>query len=736
LFLFITVKTFSQHVVYGKITDEQNQPLAGANILWVELNKGTVSDQNGNYRFTNIPKGKVTLRYSFLGYANHIESVQITGDSIRKDITMKLSPIQSEEVVVSGGYVTSQHANAVKIEVLKLKSHDAIVSPNFMDMLSRVAGVDMISKGSGVSKPVIRGLGMDNILVLNNGSRYENYQYSNHHPLGIDEFGIEQVEVIKGPASLLYGSDAMGGVLNFIREKPAPAKTWQGDYTAQFFSNSWGFQNNFGIKASGDKFFGGMRFGQKSHADYMQGGGLYAPNTRFNEMSAKLFGGCIHSKGINKIFYEYSRHKIGLAEDEAIEQIDQRGRLPEIFYQQFNTHFAQSQNKWYLGDFKLELNGSFQNTELIHFAEKQVREIDMQLSTFQYETKLTLPSGEKSEYLIGIQGYTQLNKNIHDAEVILLPNAQTFNHSVFGLIKYTIAHRFIPQMGIRYDYKDLSTVSVGILSDSLYRPSVNKNYQSINGSAGFTYKILEDVLFRMNVASAFRTPNIAELTSYGQHELRFEVGNAQLKPQKSLEYDVSVHIHKENITFDIAGFFNDVNHYIYIQPLGDTTASGIYKYQYMQNDASLYGGETGLHFHPKSHSWLHLETMYSMVYGYKKNGEILPNIPAHKWSNDIRFMKGKCWLFNDAFVGTTVNYRFKQNRFATDETPTSDYWLIDLNLGGNVFIAKQLLNIAFGVNNLFDKKYIDHLSTLKEVGLLNPGRNIYLSLSLNLRSNK
>ncbi|HNZ71952.1 MAG TPA: TonB-dependent receptor plug domain-containing protein, partial [Prolixibacteraceae bacterium] len=135
--------------------------------------------------------------------------------------------------MVSGGYHSTQHENAVKIDVLKLNPKEITATPNFTEVLTRVPGVDMISKGSGISKPVIRGLSMNDILVLNNSVRYENYQYSSHHPLGIDEFGIEDVEVIKGPASLLYGSDAIGGVINFIKEKPAPQHTITGDYNLQ-----------------------------------------------------------------------------------------------------------------------------------------------------------------------------------------------------------------------------------------------------------------------------------------------------------------------------------------------------------------------------------------------------------------------------------------------------------------------------------------------------------------------
>ncbi|MCX6325152.1 MAG: carboxypeptidase-like regulatory domain-containing protein [Bacteroidia bacterium] len=232
--------TNAQNRITGKVTDQDNLPLPGTTIFIPDLNKGTVSDKYGNYELLNLPNGKIKIQFSFVGYTNRIETVDLNGESIELNIMLKQTAIEAEEVVVSGGYNSTQHENAVKIDVLKLNTLTIKNTSNFSEVLTQVPGVDMISKGSGVSKPVIRGLSMNDILVLNNGVRFENYQYSDHHPLGIDEFGIEDVEIIKGPASLLYGSDAIGGVINFIKEKPASVDSIIVDYNMQLFSNTLG----------------------------------------------------------------------------------------------------------------------------------------------------------------------------------------------------------------------------------------------------------------------------------------------------------------------------------------------------------------------------------------------------------------------------------------------------------------------------------------------------------------
>jgi iron complex outermembrane receptor protein len=720
----------AQNKIIGKITDQDNQVLPGTTIFIPEMNKGTVSDKNGQYELLNLPNGKLKILFSFIGYSNVIETVVLNETKLELNVVMKLSPIEAEQIVISGGYSATQHENAVKIDILKVNTLQVKSTPNFMEVLTKVPGVDMISKGPGVSKPVIRGLSMNDILVLNNGVRFENYQYSSHHPLGIDEFGIKNVEVIKGPASLLYGSDAIGGVINFIKEKPATVGTIKGDYNLQLFSNTLGMTNNLGIKGASKKFFGGIRAGQKTNSDFIQGGGDYVPNSRFNEWSLKANAGYTAKAGTFKLYYDYNEQKLGLVEDEALEEIIERGRANEIFYQQLNTHLISSQNKIYLNKVRLEVNSAYQSTELAHFGEPDVYEIQMRLGTFTYETRLHLPSDENSEYIIGLQGFNQTNTNVNDRETILLPDANTSNYSGFGLIQHTFLTRLKLQAGIRYDYKNITTQKVGLPEDAEYRSALKKDYGSFSGSFGATYNLSEVLLFRANFAVAYRTPNLAELTSNGPHETRYEVGAPDLVPENSLEGDVNIHFHKPNYSIDIAGFYNSVRHYIFISPTGDTTTDGMSIYMYNQNDAALFGGESGLHIHPEPLEWLHFETTFASVIGKQKNGEYLPFIPAHKLNFELRGEVVKMAFLHKPFLSIHTCTAFDQNNAAPDETVTNGYTLVDLSLGGQIKAGNQYISVGFSVNNLLDKKYIDHLSTLKEVNMQDPGRNITINIKV------
>jgi iron complex outermembrane recepter protein len=730
LFLLISKIDIAQNFLKGSVTDQNHNPLPGANIFIYDLNKGTVAGTDGSYTIENIPDGKFRIQYSFIGYSSEVKTIIFTGEQVTIDMAMHETSIETKEVVISGGYNATQHENAVNIERLKLNTSTNKLTPNTAEILARVPGVNMISKGPGVAKPVIRGLSMDNVLVLNNGIRNENYQYSDHHPLGLDEYGVEDVEIIKGPASLLYGPDAIGGVVNFIQERPAPVGKIMGDYHLQLFSNTLGVSTNLGLKGTSKKFFGGVRIGMKTNADFLQGGGDYVPNSRFNTLSFKANMGYTGKRVSLKLFYEYNLQKLGLSEDEAVEEIESRSRRNEVWYQQFDNHLFSSQNKIFMNKFKIELNAAFQSVELVHFAGIDEKEIDMRLQTLSYEVKVHLPSTEKSDYIVGFQGFNQENRNIPGAEEVLLPDASTGNYGFFTLLQYYFFHGFKFQGGLRYDHKAISTETYGVEGQQGYRASLDKGYDGISGSVGATYEFRDRLFFRLNFASAFRTPNLAELTSNGLHETRYETGSSDLIPQKAYETDLSIHYHVENLTFDLAGFYNIVNDYIFISPTGDTTFEGYPVYLYTQHDALLYGGEAGFHLHPERLKWVHFEATFSSVRGIMTNGDNLPFIPADNINFELKFEKDKVGKLVDSFVRINSSTTFRQDRPAPEEEATGGYSLLDFAIGTTIPAGKQQIMVELAVNNIFDKKYIDYLSTLKEVNYFNPGRNIALSVSV------
>ncbi len=310
-------------------------------------------------------------------------------------------------------------------------------------------------------------------------------------------------------------------------------------------------------------------------------------------------------------------------------------------------------------------------------------------------------------------------------------DAVTQNYSVFGMMQIQPLENLKIQTGLRFDTKSIETEAVtDELTSEITRNALEVSYQSLSGSLGVTFHVNDFALIRGNLASAYRTPNLAELTSDGPHELRYEIGNSELDPEKSWETDLSFHYHKNDFTIDIAAYLNTIKNYIFIAPTGSNTEEGLPIFKYRQSDSKLYGGKIGIHYHPKNLKFLHFESTFANVVGKQNNGTFLPFVPAHKLNFEVRAEKEKLAFFKNTFIAFSVQNAFKQENTADDETPTDAYSLFDTSLGGSIPWDNQNINLQLSVTNMFDQKYIDHLSTLKEVGLFNPGRSFNISLRI------
>jgi len=734
-FLFLFVKVNAQNKIHGKVTDSNNEPLIGASVLLPELNKGTVTNQFGEYMLNNIPNGRVKIQFSFVGFNTVMNTINISQSENKENAQLTVAVIQSQEVVVTGGYVSSQHENAIKIDILRSNDIALTGTPNFMEALTKVPGVDMIAKGQGISKPVIRGLSMNDVLVMNNGVRIENYQYSENHPIGVDDADVERVEIIKGPASLLYGSDAIGGVLNFIKEKPVPVGKIRGDYRLQLHSNTLGMNNSLGIKGASKNLFGGLRFGTKSHADYLQSGGVYVPNSRFNLTTFNANTGYTGNIGTFKLYYDYFKQDLGMTVPAVKPLITEQGRKNEIWFQDLEHQLLSSQNSLYIGKFKWDINAAYQNALRKFQTTTEVPFVEMNLNTVTYESKLYLPSNNKSEYIIGLQGMSQNNRNLNNRTSQFLPDATINNIGFLGLAQYTFFEKLKLQGGLRFDMYKTETFALGTEGTSDYHAPVNKEFSNLNGSLGATYSISRKTMFRANFAKGYRVPNLSELTSLGMHGNRYEVGNENLTPENSYETDASMHFHGEFLSFDLAGFYNQINDYIFISPTTDTTSTGVAIYRFSQTNATLYGGEAGIHFHPKALPWLHIQGTYSSVIGKQKNGNYLPFIPANKVRYEIRAECKNIGFLHKPNIKISALTAFSQKYPSPYETATDNYTLVNISTYSEVLVFNQALTFGLSANNLFDTQYFDHLSTLKPMNYYNQGRNISLSLKVPFGTN-
>ena len=733
LLLLAITNIYAQNSIKGIVTDATtNQSIPYANLYAPELEKGTSTQENGTFLIENLPSGNHKIIISVLGYETKSINVS-TPSTTYLNITLNPSVIEMQAVIVSTPFHKLQSENVMKVEqqsITNLKANGAV---NLADGITNIAGVESVTTGVSIGKPVIRGLSSNRVLVYAQGVRLENQQFGDEHGLGISDSGIESVEVIKGPASLLYGSDALGGVLYLNPEKFAQSNTYEANFNGNYISNTQGFNTNAGYKSSTDHFKFLFRGSLAEHADY-QTTNYRATNTRFKEQDFKSGIG-YQKEGFKTEFrYNLNHSALGIAEGLGEQSTNKTPLLP---YQDITNHLFSSKSSVFFNNSRLDINLGYIYNDRKEFEEHHHDEnededehedeheedivdaaLHMKLKTANYDVKYNLPKLGKFETIVGVQGMHQVNTNYGEEQ--LIPDATTND---FGVLATSHIHFETAdvQLGARFDNRNIDVNS-----------GLKKQFNSFNGALGIKTDIAKKVTARLNLATGFRAPNLSELTSEGSHEgtNRYEIGNSNLKSEQNFQTDLALEYKNEHVEFFINGFYNTINNYIFLSPTGDIIDENpVFIYQ--QNDANLYGGEIGVHIHPHPLDWLHIESSFETVTGKQNNSSYLPLIPANSLTNILRVEFEKPW-FKKGYSFVKLTTAFNQNNVSAFETTTPSYSLLSAGIGGCFNLFNKEATITLSGTNLTDKTYINHLSRLKPDGIFNMGRNIIIGLTYNL----
>ncbi|MGX7667656.1 TonB-dependent receptor [Flavobacterium pedocola] len=723
LLLGFSILAFGQNKLIGTIKDHHDKPIENATVTLPELHKDALSDANGNYTFENLPTGNFSVGFSSIGYANKTVTVTLSEKETVLNITLEETATHMDEMIISTVFNKLQSQNVMKVEHQSVKTLQQNGATTLAEGLAKIPGVAQISTGTSIGKPVIRGLSGNRVLVYSQGIRLENQQFGEEHGLGMSDAGVESVEVIKGPASLLYGSDALGGVLYFNPEKFAKPNTFSVNFNQKFFSNTQGSNSSFGIKTSSDNWKFLTRASYATHADYKIPSGDRIVNTRFIEKDYKIGIGYSTVKYQTEFRYNYNNLNIGLPEED-LEPA--HFRTPLYPKQDIDNHMLSWHQKYFFKNSKLEadLGYTYNNRKELEAVDEVA--LHMKLKTASYNLKYYLPKSGNLETIIGVQGLQQTNTN--NGEELLIPDATTTDFGALITSNYEWDNHTL-QAGIRYDNRKIATETHGVLGEEGYFNAIDKKFDSFNASLGYKTKFKENLTLRLNVATGFRAPNLAELTSNGVHEgsNRYEIGNANLKNEQNLQTDLNLEYGNAHFEFFANAFYNHINDYIFLAPNG-SVIDGNDVFDYLQDNAALYGGEVGMHLHPHPLDWLHFVSSFETVTGRKDNGDYLPLIPANKFSNTLRTeFDDTSWL-TKSYALVNVDYVFNQNNVSVFETKSVNYTLLNLGLGGTINLGKAKFDVTLNANNLLNRTYISHLSRLKTDGIPNIGRNIVLGI--------
>ncbi|HXC05425.1 MAG TPA: TonB-dependent receptor [Bacteroidia bacterium] len=764
----------SKTTLSGKIVDKNTKaPITGATVFIAELKSGAVSGLDGSYTITNLPAIKVFIQVKYLGYKTIAEYIDLNTVS-KQDFEMEPSITEVTAVVITGmSKNTEIKRSPIPIIVVDHQFLEQNLSTNIIDGISRVPGINAVTTGPNVSKPFIRGLGYNRVLTLFEGMRQEGQQWGDEHGIEVDEYGIDRIEIIKGPASLTYGSDAMAGVVNLLTPDPVSPGSIRGEFLNNYQNNNGLIGNSLMIEGNQQGFVWRARASHKMATNYQDpvDGRVYG--TAFRETDASAFVGLNKQWGYSHLGFtlyddlqeipDGSRDSITRKFTKQISEADTfRPIVPNselnsyniaVLHQHVQHYRAYLNNSFIIGKGKLEVNVGYQQSirrEFSHPTAPDVPGLYLDLQTFTYDFKYHLPEWKGIESTIGLNGMYQFNEN--KGTEFIIPDYKQFDIGPFAFVRKSFGKLDLSG-GVRYDNRSFSNTGMYVktnpvtgfdmqtsLPDTAHatHPFIDykHTFSGVSGSAGATYVFSDHVSVKANIARGFRAPNISEISANGVHPGTnlYQIGNPDFKPEFSLQEDIGIFLNTSHISASVELFNNTISNYIFDEKLqgvngkDSVIVKGNQTFKFEAVNAQLYGGEVSLDIHPHPLDWLHFENALSVIYALNKGGngipipdgaQYLPFIPPlHTRSELLAELHKKSKHFMATYMKVGVEFYAAQNRVFSayhTETPTPGYTLLSAGIGTTVTTAKgtTLFRISLQGTNLGDVAYQSHLSRLK-----------------------
>ncbi len=753
--LFTSLSTHAQNLSGRVIDASTHEPLVGVLLYFPDIKKGTTSDTNGYYQFDKLPKHKLTIQVSYLGYHSESTTIDLTQES-KHDFKLYFSVTEMSELVVTGqaGYVEKKRTPA-PISLVSRKTLLQSSGTNLIDILSKEPGISQITTGSGISKPVIRGLGYNRVVTVNNGIRQEGQQWGDEHGIEIDEYAVNHVEILKGPASLAFGSDAMAGVINMISTPSLAKNTVQGNALLNYQTNNHLIAYSGSAQGNQNDWLWSARLSGKQASDFKNSIDGTVQNSAFEENAANIMFGKNRQNGythLNLNVYNISP-EIPSIDTHLEEEYSSNDEHTAHQHSQKITHYKFSiENKDYIGN-----HGKL--SEIIGFQQNRRKEFEdgetalyMVLNTMNYDIKYAHQTLNDWKLTAGVGGMYQHSTNL--GIEYLVPDYNLFDIGVYAIIHKQL-NKWDLSGGLRYDFRKSIGKEVHLENDNeTYFDGFNQSFKGLSASLGITYQISDMAYTKLNLARGYRAPNVAELGSNGVHEgsYLYQLGNTQLEAEHSFQIDWGLGIETQHVAAELNLFSNHINNYIYNPKLAnssgnDSILNDYPVFQYTQGLAHLYGGELFIDYHPHAMHWLHIQNTFSYTRGKLLNQtdslSNLPMIPPFQWQPELKFLLGKLGAYTaNSFFTFGLEVNAAQHHYFSayhTETQTPAYTLINASVGTD-FVNKNnktICSLYISANNLANKAYQSHLNRLKyagyneetgKEGFYNMGRNYSFKL--------
>ncbi|MBO7590214.1 MAG: TonB-dependent receptor [Prevotella sp.] len=672
--------------------------------------------------------------------------------------------LQLNELTVTGvtGDTKLKHATA-PVSIVSPKVLQATASTNIIDAIAHQPGVSQLTTGGSISKPIIRGLGYNRVVVMSEGVRQEGQQWGDEHGVEVDGNSVNSIEILKGPASLMYGSDAMAGVV-ILHQQPTLAEgEMKANVSSEYQTNNGLFGYHLQVAGNQKGFVWDAGWSQKMAHAYKNKYDGYVPGSQFREQAGRLMLGVNKAWGHSRLtgtFYHLTPSIIEGERDSETGELVNSSEKPTSYSK--SLPFQQVKHYKLVWDNSLNISSGYLKA-IIGYQQNRRQEYEesaddyslyFKLHTLTYDLRYISNEWNGWKLSTGIGGMYQKSGN--EGEEYLIPDYRLFDFGLYATATKTLSDRWTLNGGVRYDHRYLHGYE--LMEDGEQRfMDFSRHFNGVTGSIGAVFNVNDNLNVKLNVARGFRTPNMSELASNGVHEgsIRYELGNQQLKAEYSLQADLGVDFTSRYVSAQLALFANRIDNYIFTHRLAEEIEEGYLTYAYTQGDARLLGFEVGVDFHPV-HS-VHFSNTFSYVDAQLMHADAdtkyLPFTPAPKWSSELKWElshhshptvshhhttdAAHRSLLNNLYVAVGLDCYLKQThiyRADATETETPGYALLSLSAGTDIQLhGNKIAELYVTADNLLDKAYQNHLSRLKYAdlntvtgrsGVYNMGRNI------------
>ena len=727
------------------------RPIVSASVTFMASGKKILSDSAGHFVISGTQKGKYYIRINSLGFTPLVKEITIPGNEI---VRLTETEQELDQVVVTAVTgATKIKRTPVSIAIVSQKEMNRSTSSNVIDaLLKSVPGISAITTGPNISKPFIRGLGYNRVLTLYDGIRQEGQQWGDEHGIEIDPYGIAKAEIVKGPASLMYGSDAIAGVVNLIPGSPAESDGHiKGDAVTEYHSNNGMIGSTIGLHYKTNGFLWSARASAKSAMNYRNSVDQRVYNTGFKEKNLSLMAGWENKKNRNYLqlnIYDNlqeipdgSRDSLTRAftyqvNEAEKDDIHKRPLVPTdrlstyqiaALHQHIQHYRLYHKGIYTLGNAELStLLGVQQNIrrEYNHPTLPQQAGLYVSLTTINYEAKYNFPEWAGIYFTYGINGMYQQNKN-KEATDFPIPDYSLFDMGTYLVLKKEF-NKTVITGGIRLDNRNVhwqnfytrkenttGFVKQVFLPDTasatLNFPSYQHLFSGVSSSVGLVYTFSNAITLKANLATGYRSPSIPEIGSDGLDPGAhiYYIGNRNFKPEFNWQTDLGLFLNYPGVDANIEFFNNQINNYIFFQKLFNANGQpleiipGNFTYQYKQGSARLYGAETNISFHPKAYPWLNVQNNVSVIIGINTDKETLklagddarylPLIPPFRTVTRLRAtLPQKKQFIADCYVQTEIETNAAQNKFyAVDNTETQTAGYTLVNVGAGISLMNK-----------------------------------------------